>query len=210
MAIQDHLAFTIDEVERLTGFSYSQLRTLRKNGIVNPAYEDWERPLFSFRDLVALRAISKLRQRVSLQAIGRLHRYLTRYHEHPWSRLRIGLAGRELVFFDPKTERWQSNRPEGQFVFDEIIEFEQIAEETQSAVREARTRTPEQIGATSQNRRVMRNARVIAGTRVPTATIVGFLAAGRSYEEILANFPSLRREDIDAAVRAEEESKKTG
>ena len=40
----------------------------------------------------------------------------------------------------------------------------------------------------------------IAGTRIPAAIILSHLAAGDSYEEILQQFPRLRREDILAAL----------
>jgi uncharacterized protein (DUF433 family) len=40
----------------------------------------------------------------------------------------------------------------------------------------------------------------IRGLRVTVGTIVGLLAAGRSAEEVLAAYPYLEREDIQAAL----------
>lgn len=40
----------------------------------------------------------------------------------------------------------------------------------------------------------------IRGTRVLVSSILGSLAAGFSRDEVLANYPSLRAEDIDAAL----------
>ncbi|WP_439554819.1 DUF433 domain-containing protein [Dyadobacter sp.] len=40
----------------------------------------------------------------------------------------------------------------------------------------------------------------ITGTRIAVLDILGWLANGMSYEEILADFPSLTREDILAAL----------
>jgi len=40
----------------------------------------------------------------------------------------------------------------------------------------------------------------IAGTRVPISVLVGSVAEGDSFEQILASYPQLRREDIQAAV----------
>lgn len=40
----------------------------------------------------------------------------------------------------------------------------------------------------------------ILGLRIPVATAIGQLAAGRSYEEVLVDFPELKREDILAAL----------
>ncbi len=41
---------------------------------------------------------------------------------------------------------------------------------------------------------------VFRGTRVPLRTVLASLAAGDTAEEILADFPSLRPEDIQAAI----------
>lgn len=40
----------------------------------------------------------------------------------------------------------------------------------------------------------------IRGLRIPVSTVLGQLAAGRTREEILADFPDLEPEDIDAAL----------
>ena len=40
----------------------------------------------------------------------------------------------------------------------------------------------------------------IRGLRIPVATILGQLAAGRSHEEILGDFPELKDADIFAAL----------
>jgi uncharacterized protein (DUF433 family) len=43
---------------------------------------------------------------------------------------------------------------------------------------------------------------VFAGTRIPVDTVIEYLEAGRSVEEVLQAFPDLTRDDIDAAVGA--------
>lgn len=40
----------------------------------------------------------------------------------------------------------------------------------------------------------------VKGTRIPVHQIIGMLANGDSIEEILAEFPSLKREDIFACL----------
>jgi uncharacterized protein (DUF433 family) len=40
----------------------------------------------------------------------------------------------------------------------------------------------------------------IAGTRVPVSVIVGSVAEGDTWEEILASYPQVQREDIQAAL----------
>lgn len=44
--------------------------------------------------------------------------------------------------------------------------------------------------------RVLRGKPCIKGTRIPVALILGYLAADRSIEQILADFPDLQPEDI--------------
>jgi uncharacterized protein (DUF433 family) len=41
---------------------------------------------------------------------------------------------------------------------------------------------------------------VIRGTRISVQTILEFLAAGDSIEEILEEYPSLKREDVQACL----------
>ena len=42
----------------------------------------------------------------------------------------------------------------------------------------------------------MRGVPCIRGLRIPVATVIGQLAAGRTTDEILADFPDLEAEDI--------------
>ena len=40
----------------------------------------------------------------------------------------------------------------------------------------------------------------IDGTRIPVALILGYLAAGKTYDEVISEFPDLKREDITACL----------
>jgi uncharacterized protein (DUF433 family) len=40
----------------------------------------------------------------------------------------------------------------------------------------------------------------IDGTRIPVALILGYLAAGSTHDEIIEEFPDLKREDIAACL----------
>ena len=42
---------------------------------------------------------------------------------------------------------------------------------------------------------------VIAGTRIPVQTIMEFLSAGDSIDEVLEAYPSLKREDVYACIQ---------
>lgn len=41
----------------------------------------------------------------------------------------------------------------------------------------------------------------ITGTRIPVATVVGLLGQGHSVDDVLAEYPTLTRDDIMAALR---------
>ena len=40
----------------------------------------------------------------------------------------------------------------------------------------------------------------VSGTRIPVALILGYLAAGSTPEEIIKEFPDLKREQIEACI----------
>ena len=48
---------------------------------------------------------------------------------------------------------------------------------------------------------VMGGVPVIQGTRIPVTTIVGLLGQGLPVEEVLADYPTLTRDDILTALR---------
>jgi uncharacterized protein (DUF433 family) len=53
---------------------------------------------------------------------------------------------------------------------------------------------------------VMGGAPVVRGTRVPAATVVAYLRAGRTAQEIFEDYPSLPIDGIDAVVEWAEAS----
>lgn len=56
------------------------------------------------------------------------------------------------------------------------------------------------------NPRVCAGRPVIKGTRIPVEVILGQLAEARSWEDLMAGYPELVREDIQAALRFAERS----
>lgn len=47
---------------------------------------------------------------------------------------------------------------------------------------------------------VLRGKPRLKGTRIPVSLLLGYLAAGQTAEEILAEFPDLRKEQIAACL----------
>ena len=52
----------------------------------------------------------------------------------------------------------------------------------------------------SVDHRVMGGVPCVAGTRIPVATVVGSIANGLTIDQILAEYPQLTREDIQACL----------
>jgi DNA-binding transcriptional MerR regulator len=204
------IAFTADHVARLTGLSKRQLRYWDQTGFFNPtliddANERFGR-IYSFRDLVGLRTIAVLRDRVPLQELRRVGEWLHRQHETPWASLRFGLLGRTVVFTDPETGAHLVPKGRGQTVHH--MALEPIANDMRDASAKLRERAKAELGQIRRNRYVVHNAWVVAGTRIPTEAIWNFHAAGYDTAAIIREYPRLTAKDIRAAVAFERRRKK--
>ena len=201
------LGFSVERVSRLTGLSVRQLRYWDETGVYFPQFADEDRRqlysrLYSFRDVVGLRTLAQLRRIVPLQELRKIGAWLRSHYDAPWSTLRFSLKGRKVFFADPDTGVRLAARPSGQVVLP-VIELEPIAEDMRTAVRHLRERDPQQIGKIARHRYVMSNAPVLAGTRIPTATIWSFHQAGYDTDAILHEYPQLTAQDVEAAIENE-------
>jgi uncharacterized protein (DUF433 family) len=202
------LAFTTDHVRRLTGLSPRVLRYWEETGVFRASYID-ERPrrpyrrLYTFRDVVSLRTLATLRRqhKVDLDELRKVGRYLAQHGNAPWASLRFRLAGRHVVFDDPEVGVAIVGRPLGQSVI--LIDLEEIALDTEAEAAALRDRTPSELGKVTRHRHVNHNAWVIAGTRIPTSAIWNYYEDGYDIDEIIFEYPQLRRVDIEAAIAHE-------
>src|SRR5690606_6781969 len=103
------LGFTAEQASRIAGLSIRQLEYWDKTGFFSPSKVGTERraysPLYSFRDLVALRTIALLRNkhRIPLQQLRMVGAWLAEHHKPPWASLSLYAAGRDVFFEDPYT-----------------------------------------------------------------------------------------------------------
>lgn len=200
--------FSAEHASRLTGLSMRQLRYWDQQGFFVPQYanEDRSRPfsrVYSFPDIVGLRTLALLRKHgVSLQELRKVAAWFADRCQDPWSSLTFYVRGRRVFFEDPKEDnvRRTGSLP-AQIAMP--IEMEKIADEMREAVRRLRERKPEDIGKVTRNRYVLRNAWVIAGTRIPTLAIWNFHQAGYSVDAIIKQYPRLTPQDIQAAIEHE-------
>jgi len=207
-------AFSADQVRALTGLSDRQLRYWDDTGFFSPRYAEDQhyrsrQRLYSFQDLVGLRTIALLRNEhhISLQELRQVGEWLKEHHASPWSSLTFYVMGRHVVFDDPVTGERIAGQPFGQIALP--IEMERIAQTVRGDVDQLRRRRPEQVGQVDRKRQVVSNAAVLRGTRITTSAIRAFYQAEYPIEAILAEYPQLTPDDIQAAIDYEESRRST-
>jgi len=200
------LAYTPEQVCRLTGLTRRQLRYWDKTDFFSPEQVDPDSryfgKLYSFRDLVGLRAIAILRERVSLQELRKIGEWLAERYDSPWASIKFWVVGTEVVFREPDTHADLSTKPLGQRTWS--YEMREIAESMRSATDNILKRSDEEIGSIDRNRFVARNAHVLAGTRIPTRSIWNLYEAGYGEDDIVREYPSLTPKDVRRAVEFEQ------
>lgn len=202
-----HQVFSDEHVSRLTGLSKWQLRSWDRLGFFAPrfAYEDRFAPysrIYSFKDVIGLRTIAVLMKdfHVSFQELKRVAAELIRRGYKHWADMKLYVVKKQVYFRRPGTKDVEGVW-DGQFAMLPIID---VVADVEKRVEELHKRTPSQRGQVEQHKYVVRNAPVIAGTRIPTAAVRRFHEAGYSVAEIIKQYPTLTKEDIESALAYEE------
>lgn len=204
------LAFSADQVRRLTGLSLRQLSYWDQTEFFSPEHAPGYRVgafsrVYSFRDVVGLYVIALLRKeyRFPLQQLRQAGAYLHRHHETPWASLALFVSGREIIFRDPLAPDayLSARRQPGQRVIP--IELEEIARRVETIALKMRRRVRAQVGRIERNRYVVHNAPVLAGTRIPTSAVWNLHGAGFDTARIIREYPRLKPNDVTAAIAYE-------
>jgi DNA-binding transcriptional MerR regulator len=211
VANRELLAFSAEQVRRLTGLSDHQLRYWDRTNFFRPQYADGSRAfgrIYSFRDVVGLRVIATLRKRkrFSLQELRKVRDKLAKLHDTPWASLRIYEFGKKVYFGDPESGRPTPLEPDDQYAFE--LALVEVVDEMRNAAARLRERAPEQIGQIAQNRFVLQNRPFVAGTRVPTEAIRSLDAAGYDTAAIIREYPRLTNDDVRQALAFERDRAK--
>ncbi len=200
------IALDSNRVSKLTGIPRITLAYWEQRGVFKASYIDPHpgtpfRRIYSFRDVVSLRALALIRReaRVSFKEILKASEYLSQHYDSPWSELKFGLLGDKLVFWDPEHKRW--SHATGQELLE--LNVEGIPEEIKRAIPGTLRRDESNYGVITKNRYVQHNRPIIAGTRIPTSSIWASHEAGYSPQRILEEYPHLELEDVKAAVEFE-------
>jgi DNA-binding transcriptional MerR regulator/uncharacterized protein (DUF433 family) len=202
-------AFSEEQVERLTGLSKAQLRYWDRTGFFAPKFAEEDRRraysrLYSFKDIVALRTISVLRNQhdVPLQHLRKVAEKLSHLKDDLWIKTKLYVLGRKVIFHEPGTGL-PREIVSGQYVIGVLLRT--IVSDTKKDIEKMHRRDPAKVGRIERSRFVNHNSWVIGGTRIPTAAIRRFKEAGYTNAQIMKEYPDLKRGDIAAALLHEEQ-----
>jgi uncharacterized protein (DUF433 family) len=189
-----------DKAATIAGLTARQVDYWVKTGILKPTVEirlTPQRPikLFDFTDLLALMTAAELRRKgMSLQHIRAVVTYLrSQGYAKPLTEIRFAVLSGTL-YFQREDGTWESDRLRDQIVMHQVLDLQPL----RARILQSGTRAEASFGVAERRRGVLGSKPVIAETRVPVDTIRRYLAAGRSTEEVLAAFPVLRLDDIEA------------
>jgi uncharacterized protein (DUF433 family) len=197
--------FNAAQVCRLAKISEVQLRYWNKTKVFQPQTLEGAGPyrrVYSFRDVVGLKTISILRNKyhVDLKDI-RLIEDKLKDTSIDWPALTFYVGeDRRIYFRDPQSGETIATHPMGQRP---LFRMRAIARGIERTLAHMQKRTVKEIGKIDQNRYVLHNASVVAGTRVPTSAIYGFHKAGYTEQEIVKQYPRLTPDDVKAAIEYE-------
>jgi len=201
-------AFSEEQVERLTGLTKVQLRYWDRTDFFSPKFADENRRraysrIYSFKDIVALRTLSVLRNQYSvpLQHLRKVAEKLSHLADDLWIGTTLYVLNKKVIFHEPETGLPQEV-VSGQYVIGLLLKT--IISDTAKDVEKMRHRDPEKVGRVERSRYISHNAWVIGGTRIPTAAIRRFKEEGYSTDQIIAEYPDLTPRDIEAAILHEE------
>ncbi|MCU0569948.1 MAG: MerR family transcriptional regulator [Oculatellaceae cyanobacterium Prado106] len=106
--------FTRQETARLTGCTPSHLAYLEKVGLITPhRVKDGSRqPFFSWDQLLEIRAIKSLRQRLSLQSVRKIVNFFTQHgYSYSLRDKQIVVVGYEAFWINPEPSEFSSVFP---------------------------------------------------------------------------------------------------
>lgn len=199
------MAFTEDQVKRLTGVSVHQLRHWDRTGFFAPSlgYENRRQAysrLYSFRDLVCLKILNALRNdaKVPLGHLRGAKERLAHLGDDVWSKTVLYVLNRSVVFDNLETQG-KEEVISGQGVLQ--IPLKVITGDMKVAVEKLNRRDKSSICKIESKRGIANSRPVIAGTRIPVDSIMAFAEAGYTAYEIRREYPTLAAEDIAAALR---------
>ena len=197
-------AFSEEQAEQFTKLSLRRLRYWAKTGFFSPSFvEDNPRlpfsRFYSFKDLVALRTLERLRvqNNVPLQHLRMVAQELSHLKDELWTSTKLYVADRRVIIVNPENGRLQEVVSK-QYVL--AITLKDVIDEAGHEVEKLRERSPDTIGKIRRHRSIARNAWTIAGTRITVGSIRRLSEDGYSIRQIIDEYPDLTEKDVEAAL----------
>ncbi|MCQ9331769.1 DUF433 domain-containing protein [Corynebacterium phoceense] len=180
----------------LSGATVDQLRHWARKKILVPEVNDHRPLLYSFRDIVALRAVAKLRAFTSLQRISKALKTLKDqdFTDH-LSAYRFGFDGRSIKLWTDD-ELLDIDKNPGQF---EMYTFEDIYKPFENFNHRLVPALLEPSPGITVNPSIMGGTPTVNGTRTSFDTLLNFTEDIESDEELEDVFPFLTMEDVKNA-----------
>ncbi|MBS4083305.1 MAG: DUF433 domain-containing protein [Rhizobiales bacterium] len=198
-------AFTEEHVERLTGVTRQQLRYWDRTDFYKPGLGDENRRaaysrIYTFKDITSLRVLNMLRNQynVPLQHLRKVAEELAHLSDVKWTATELFVLNKRVVFVEPETEQHREILSK-QYVMG--IPLKIVVEDTKRDIETLQRREGDQIGKVERAKFVNHNRLVLAGTRIPVATIKQFADEGYTVQQIRDEFPTLTEADIRAAIK---------
>lgn len=191
------VAYTQDRAMRLSGLSRRQVNYWSDTDLLKPSVEERLTPhrpirLYSYRDMLSLLVIARLRTMVSLQAVRTVVGHVRARDFEP-NEVVFSVDGTR-VYFQLPDGSWESGFEPGQGVL-HTLELEPIRVLAMQAGR----RDPGSVGKVERRRGALGSKPLVAGTRVPVAAVRRYLERGATTAEILEAYPSLEPDDVETA-----------
>lgn len=197
---EEHLAVTRAVAARIAGLTERQVDYWANTGLIAATVDTRLSPgrrirLYGFIDLLSLLIAAELKDRnVSLQHIRAIVAHLrSRGYTSPPAQLAFATVGRN-VYFMHEDGSWEGDLRPDQVVIHEVLNLSLLRSRIAAGAR----RDEALSGKVERRRGAMGSKPVLAGTRVPVATVRRYLDAGRTIDQILESFPTLTAEDVEA------------
>lgn len=204
VAVSDDLIMLPESrAARAAEITLRRMRSWADSGVVQPTVvrELSERSIvriYDFQATVELMVAAELRRRgISQQHLRTvLDDLRSRNVEAPLRQLVFATQGRDL-YYQWDDGEWEGGRRPGQGVLATVmLDLDVVRARVRDAARPSRA----QVAGTVERRRGRVGSKpVFAGTRIPVATVQGYLAAGFDVDRILDAFPDLLPADVETA-----------
>lgn len=190
------VVFTEAKVRALAGISQRQLRYWARDLVVpkidRQITEHRGVRLYDYDGVLTIMVLAELKRRgKSLQYLRDVARLIAdeglRFPE-----LRFATSGSRVHFQRPSGE-WQ-DAERLQTIYADVVPLSPLRDKLDGSLK----RESQAVGKTERRRGAMGSKELVAGTRVPVATVRRYLDRGIPVAEVLEAFPTLDREDVEA------------